>query len=191
MTNIEENELIRRIVSGEKNLYENLIKEYQNKIFSAMFSWVGNYDDALDLTQDVFMYAYKALPKFRGEASFYTWVMRIAINRKNSHFKKKLKRKSNVSIEDLEALTDYQFELHDDRQNVENDAVQEDLKTKTYEEMMNLPEKYREFIVLRDIEECTYEEIAEIKGISMANVKTRIHRARKMLLNRLYRRGLL
>lgn len=191
MTSIEEQEIIKRIVNGEKQLYSKLISKYQQRIFAAMFSWVRDYDDAMDLTQDVFIHAFRALPGFRGEAAFYTWLMKIAINRKNSFFKKKSVSKGAVSI-DAVMYSDKPFiQLEDERQDVERDAVKEDLKEKTYEEMLNMPEKYREFIVLRDIKEFTYEEIADMTGLKMAAVKTRIHRARKMLIKRLQKRGLL
>ncbi|MBN1501488.1 MAG: RNA polymerase sigma factor [Spirochaetes bacterium] len=191
MTNLTEAEIIKKVVDGHISLYGDLVELYQQRLFRYIYSQVRNYDDALEIAQDVFIAALEALGKFRGEAKFSTWLFSIASNQCKTHLKKK-KRTSTVPLNFIaEDGKEADFHLEDVREDIEHFVINDDLLEKAYDELIKMPPEYKEILILRDIEEMAYDDIVKILGISMSNVKVRIHRGREMLKKRLAARGLI
>ncbi len=132
-------------------------------------------EDAKDLTQDVFLKVYKALPKFRGDANIYTWIYRIAINTANT-FLKKRGRIQSTSIEDLEDHS-LQFNLNNE----------ENLKALLKSKIEELPEHYKDVLLLHYFEGFDYKEISDVLGINIGTVKSRLFRARELLSQKMRR----
>ncbi len=154
--------------------FDEIVELYKDRIFRMLYVKVGNMEDALDLTQDVFLKVYKALPKFRQESSIYTWIYRIALNTANS-FLKKNGRFNTSSFEEVGDSV---------RVNV---AHEEELKTILRGKIEELPEHYRDVIILHYFEGFDYSEIAEILGINIGTVKSRLFRARQILSEKMRR----
>jgi len=169
MTEKSDLEIIESVVKGKINDYALLVKRYRDKIFRYVCGYCGSEEDAMEISQDILVAAYSSLSKFRGEAKFSTWLFSIMINHCRNHVRKKGRIKK-VSISDL----------YDDSGADYKAAVAE---------LSNLPDDYREAVILCDVEEMSYEEISEALSISMSNVKIRIHRGREMLRKRLSERG--
>jgi RNA polymerase sigma-70 factor, ECF subfamily len=177
-----ESELIRRICSGEKELYYELIQPYERSIFLAALAITRNEADAEDVAQDAFLNAFRALPGFRGEARFSTWLERIAVN--EARMRMRRARIANVQpLEDEESedgpyipmvLSDWR-ELPSEI--LERKEVREILRRA----LLQLPEKYRQVIELRDIQHKNIAETAELLGLTAGAVKTRLLRARLQL----------
>ncbi len=151
---------------------EKFIDEYGQRLFNLIYWKTGNYEDAKDLTAEVIFKIYKALPKFRGDANLYTWAYRIAINHVNRFLLKRSLLKF-VSFEDMKR----EPECLDARQDTDDSGLSEAVR----QAVSKLPQKYRDVVVLFYFENCKYEEIAQILGISVGTVKSRLNRARSKL----------
>lgn len=179
MNKTDDTDLISRFNSGEVSAFEELVVKYQDMIYNLCRYMLRNVHDAEDAAQDVFFKAYRNLKDFKPEASFYTWLYRIGINTCLDY-----RRKSFSASSFLQALSggitspsdqslfdttpEKLHELNETRKSIEF-------------ALTKMPEKLRAVIVLREIEELSYEEIAEVLEISMGTVKSRISRAREML----------
>ncbi len=158
-----------------KKLFVELLNKYEERIFNLIYWKVGDYEEAKDLTQDVFLKAYKALDKFRGEATHYTWLYRIALNHTNRYLKKRSLLRF-LSLEKVDPGRVY----HDPDEEREIEWEKRKLEL-IKEKIPRLPEKYKDAIVLYYFDGRTYEEIAEILGISIGTVKSRLSRGRELL----------
>lgn len=171
--------LIMLFQNGNTSVYRYLVERYQEKIRNLIFSIFNESDIVDDLSQEVFIKAYEALPKFRFESSFYTWLYRIAVNRSRDEMRRrKVKRffrfqsVESTSNRSLDALVSTTF---DDEQIHE-----------VIEQQLNLiPEKYRLPIILKDVDGLSYDEIAEVLGCEVGTVKSRLSRGRNMLKSKL------
>ena len=181
--------VVDRVLGGEVNAYADIIEKYQNRVFRYVYSRCGNYDEAVDITQDIFVMTYESLASFRRESKFSTWLYSIMVNYCKNHQKKKM-RFTSISI-DRNGEDDFEIQIADERQNTEDDIITKDMLRILKEELLELPEDHRDILMLRDIEGLSYNEIAEVLGISLANVKVRIHRGRELLKNRLQAKGVL
>ncbi len=157
------------------NEFDEIVHLYKDRIFKVLYMKVGNMEDAMDLTQDVFFKVYKALPKFRGDSSIYTWIYRIAINTANTFLKKRGRFQSS-SIEDMEDNS-LQFNLNNE----------ENLKTLLKSKIEELPEHYKDVLLLHYFEGFDYKEIADVLGLNIGTVKSRLFRARELLSKKMRR----
>jgi RNA polymerase sigma-70 factor (ECF subfamily) len=181
-----EKELVERTLRGEREAYGELVDRYSSCVAGTLYYLVGDRDDAEDLAQEVFIRAYRGLDGFQGAASFRTWLYRIVHNVGASHFAYRRAKKRTAHVMSLEAA-----ELSDavpgggcePAQRVMNGELKAAIETAIQE----LPADMREFVVLRDVEERPYEEISEIAGAPLGTVKSRIHRARLLLREKLKR----
>jgi len=162
--------------------FEDIIAENESRIFNTIYSFVGNYEDALNLTQETFISAYCHIDRFRHESDIYTWLYRIAINLcKKDHNKKK--RQSLVftsSLDDPETLR----QASGDRSAIEILELGEE-QSVIRQEIAALPKKHRTVIILKYMQDLSYEEIADIIGCSIGTVKSRLSRAKEKLKQRL------
>jgi len=179
--------IIGKIIEGNASYFRHIVKKYEKDIFYYFFRMTKNYDDSNDLSQEVFLRAYKYLSTYNDKYTFSTWLFRIAHNCLIDHWKKR--NKGAISIEKLKDK--YHYELTNGEK-VSEKAEWNELKKQVKKAIFSLPSSFREVMILRVIEEKSYEEISDITGASMSSVKVRIHRARKAIKNILkeyYERG--
>lgn len=172
--------LTKRFQNSDLTAFEDLIRRYQDRIYNLCRYMLRDPQGAQDAAQDVFLKAYRGFKEFRPEASFYTWLYRIAVNT-CIDYRRKSRRdemKNEPLPEDLPSTDPFPAELHESRQKTE--AIQAALR--------KLPEKLSTAIVLREIDELSYEEIAEVLHASVGTVKSRISRARGELRQILQRK---
>src|SRR5690606_37493971 len=162
------------------------------RIFQLVYRYLGNYDEASDLTQETFIRAYRAWDNFRGDSQVYTWLYRIALNLCHNQ-QKKLQRRRRAEAYSLDVPQD-KSSNEEGPQNVEiadkgalpwRDLERRELNQQLFLALQRLPENYRTVILLRDIEGLTYEEIAEVTGSTLEAIKSRLFRARNLLRQRL------
>ena len=167
--------LIHLFQKGDKALYRHLVDRYQEKIRNLIYSIFNETDVVDDLAQEVFIKAYEALPKFRFESSFYTWLYRIAVNRSRDEMRRR-KAKRFFTFQNVESSFNLKIEnllttTFDD----------ENLKEVVQNALKKLPDKYRMPIILKDIDGLSYDEIADVISCEVGTVKSRLSRGRTML----------
>lgn len=175
-------ELVARATTGEYAAYEELIRRYQRKIYALVYNMTSNKEDAEDMVQDVFVKAYTALPQFKGDSSFYTWIYRIAVNR-TINFLKKRKRNPDVSLDDLDQAVERDpayVELRA-RESPVRDATLSELQAKLNAALLTLSDKHRTVVVMHDIQGVPHDEIARVLGCSEGTVRSRLFYARQQL----------
>ncbi len=173
---MEERKLVELAREGRADAYAELVRAYQSRIFSMAYSFTGNRESADDLSQEIFLKAYLALPRFRFGSTFGTWLYRVAVNHLKDFLRKRPKVKE-VSLEDVvepAAAGDALATMEQEREDARRRAL-------VRRELGRLPDKYRIVLTLRDIEGLPYEEIARVLGLSSGTLDSRLHRARKML----------
>jgi RNA polymerase sigma-70 factor, ECF subfamily len=174
----EDNSIITKHKNGDPAAFEDLVLAYQDKIYSLCRYMLGNAHDAEDAAQDTFLKAYQALPKFQPNASLYTWLYRIATNTCIDYKKKPIFESLFSDSEEGERL------VHDrvsDAPSPEMLYHSKEIDRVLQESLGKLSPKLRAIIILKEIEELSYEEIADTLEISMGTVKSRISRAREEL----------
>lgn len=176
----KDNEIIQRILNGEKNLFEALIRKNNQKLFRVIRSYIKDDDEVRDAMQEVYISAYMALPKFRMESSFSTWLIRIGINESY----KRLRKTNRIADFETDEMNERVIESAPSEINYvtpEKKVIQEETHTLLAKAIDELPEKYRVVYVLREVEGMDGRETAEQLDISESNVKVRLHRAKDML----------
>ncbi|MFN2455292.1 MAG: sigma-70 family RNA polymerase sigma factor [Pyrinomonadaceae bacterium] len=187
-------DLVARAVAGREDCFEELVRRYQRPIAAYVYRLTGNYDAALDLTQDVFIKVYNSLARYRSEYKFSTWIYKIAHNtavdylrRPDTRFQSGTARGSEVDESDIKpremrvacrALTPEQSSEKAERRATIEHVVRQ------------LPEVYRELIVLRHSHDLNYDEIAEVTGLPLGTVKNRIFRAREIMRRQFLQKGI-
>jgi RNA polymerase sigma-70 factor (ECF subfamily) len=189
MSDIEDIVVIERVLSGDTGAFSGIVEKYQGMTFRYAVSKFHDSDEALDITQEVLVAAYEALSSFRRESKFSTWFYSIMVNYCNN-YRRKSGRMKTVSLNPVSSGEEYELQIPDERENPEEAVIMSDSLRIVREELMRLPEEYREILMMRDIDGLSYNEITELLNINMSNVKVRIHRGRELLKNRLYARGL-
>lgn len=186
MTTAEmDQELVRRVQRGDKKAFDVLVRKYQHKLVKLITRYVHDPVEALDVAQEAFIKAYRALPNFRGESSFYTWLYRIGINTAKNHLVAQGRRppESDIDAQDAEQ---YDFESRLKDQDTPEGIVERDEVERTiFEAIDALPEDLRTAITLREIEGLSYEEIAQAMDCPVGTVRSRIFRARDAIDKRL------
>jgi len=179
-------ELVARVQRGDKKAFELLMLKYQRKILRLLSRFIRDPSEIEDVAQEAFIKAYRALPQFRGESAFYTWLYRIAINTAKNHLVASGRRPSSPSEYENE-----DGETFDETDNLSDINTPESmLATREIAETVNLaiealPEELRTAIVLREIEGMSYEDIAQSMGCPIGTVRSRIFRAREAIAARL------
>ncbi|MFQ6038983.1 MAG: RNA polymerase sigma factor [Candidatus Aminicenantales bacterium] len=178
---MEEKELVQRSREGDEEAYGALVREYKKKVFHLAYSMTRNRETADDLAQEVFVKAYFALGKFKGQSGFGTWLYRIAMN----HIKDYLRRSRKLPSVSLEDFPREPLNAEDESRKRERIQEEEERRKLLHRTLESLPAKYRIILTLRDIQGHSYEEIAAILRISQGTVDSRLHRARKLLRKRI------
>lgn len=179
----EDAELVRQTLAGTTSAYDCLMRKYQRQVYSLVYRMLGNADDACDLTQDTFLRAYSALGSFRQDASFLTWLYKIASNLCIDLMRSRQK-KSTLSL-DVERSEGREPVADDRMQAPEAAACLADMQNVVQREVMNLPDRYRVVVVMRHLQGLGVDEIADKLEMPSGTVKTHLFRAREMLRERL------
>ncbi|MDZ8118285.1 RNA polymerase sigma factor [Pontiella agarivorans] len=175
-------ELVLKAQHGDVHAFDQLVERYHAKIYGLTYNMTSNREDAEDLTQEVFVKAYEALPRFKGKSSFYTWVYRIAVN-KTINYRKKRNRKRALSLDSFEQeikLDDAYHEMTAKGSPLRNISLSE-LQKKLNEALQNLSEKHRTVVVMHDMQGIPHEEIAKVVGASVGTVRSRLFYARRQM----------
>lgn len=177
----QDNALIERVLSGDDNAFGEIVGRYQKRIFSLCFRMCNNEQDTLDLSQEVFLRVYHNLKSFKGTSSFSTWIYRIASNISIDHLRK-VKKMKVISLTPVSADDDApSFDLPDDTYSPEESYRKKELTEAIAAALIRLSPDHRRIIVLRDINQLSYEEIGDILELEPGTVKSRIFRARDQL----------
>lgn len=173
---LTDNEIIARVLAGEKRLYELLMRRYNPSLFRIGMSFLNNDMDVEDVMQQTYINAYQHLDKFRQEAAFATWLKRIMINECHQH----LKRGQRTASEDISTVEQRQDSPKNKETPVDT-VINKELGKVLEKALLSIPEKYRAVFVLREIEQLNVAETAKVLDISRVNVKVRQIRAKMML----------
>ena len=171
-------QLVRRVQKGEKGAFDLLVLKYQHKIVNLVMRYVRDPDLALDITQEAFLKAYRALPRFRGDSAFYTWLYRIAVNTAKNHLAAARRRPMDI---ELDLQDPEQYDLHaklKETDTPEGVSMSQELHATVEKAIEALPEDLRTAIVLRELDGMSYEEIAQTMDCPVGTVRSRIFRAR-------------
>ncbi len=176
---VTDKQLIERVKNGEKAAYDLLVLKYQQRIINLVSRFVRNQSDALDVTQEAFIKAYRALPNFRGDAAFYTWLYRIAVNTAKNHLAVQSRRPSgnNYDVSEIEQIEG--ADALKEQATPENLLLKDELQATVLKAIEALPEDLKTAIMLREVDGLSYEEIASVMECPIGTVRSRIFRARE------------
>ncbi len=181
---VSDNLLIQETLAGHDHAFERLVVRYQDRLVHSLEQVTGSRDDALEIAQQAFVLAWRKLASFRAESQFYSWLYRIARNVAASH-----NRRRRIQTTSLESYSDASgFEPVADRDHdPERPLDQQEKIALVQSALQQIPEQFREALVLKEIDGFSYEQISEIMEIPMGTVRSRIFRARQELTERLRR----
>jgi RNA polymerase sigma-70 factor (ECF subfamily) len=177
-----DDELVLKAQQGDVHAFDVLVERYHGKIYGLTYNMTSNREDAEDLTQEVFVKAFEALPRFRGKSSFYTWLYRIAVN-KTINYRKKRNRKRALSLDQFDQEIKLDGAYHDlttKGSPLRNMSLTE-LQIKLNEALQNLSEKHRTVVVMHDMQGIPHDEIAKVVGASVGTVRSRLFYARRQM----------
>lgn len=176
---VSDKQLVERVKRGDQRAYDMLVLKYQHRIFGLISRYVKDSDEIQDVAQEAFIKAYRALPKFRGESAFYTWLYRIAINTAKNYLVSRSRRPPSIDVDVGDA------EFYDgadglrDTDNPENVLFGNELKAVVDTAIQALPEDLRTALTLREFDGLSYEDIADVMDCPVGTVRSRIFRARE------------
>ncbi len=178
---LDEKAIVLKAAKGDHAAFEQIVNLYEKKIYNMALRYCNNSDDAMDISQEVFLRIYRFLPKFNGESQFSTWVYRITMNVCHDIAGKK----SAVTEISFDAKNDdeeeYTVDVPDERFSPEKELEKKELRDIIKQGIAELDEAYRDAVIMRDINGLAYEDIAEILQIGVGTVKSRIARGREKL----------
>lgn len=175
--------------SGDEAAFEALVRACEKKVYLLALRYTNNPADAMDISQDTFVKAFRNLKKFKGDSSPETWVYRIAVNTALDHVRRSARRSETGLYRQDEDGQEQLLDIPDERYSPEKAAEQTDMRELLQKAIAMLPEEQRQVIVLRDIDDFSYQQIAEILDVSEGTVKSRLFRARAKLLELLQNSG--
>ena len=177
--------LVEKVKKGDKKAFDLLVLKYQQKVANIISRYIHDHSEVFDVSQETFIKAYRALPKFRGDSAFYTWLYRIATNTAKNHLAAKGRR---PPMDDVEAMTAEQMDTSlrlKEQATPENLAMEAEVAQTIRQAVDDLPEDLRVAITLREMDGLSYEEIAEAMDCPIGTVRSRIFRARDAIDKRL------
>jgi len=187
----QESAIVAELKAGSEDAYAWLIGEFHQPIYSLVYRIVTDPSDAADTTQEVFLKVFRGMKHFHGESSLKTWIYRIAVheasNRRRWWFRHKAKETSIEPALDENAMgaSGMRDTLVDEGESPFDSAMHEEVRARVEQELRQISEPYRTSVILRDLEDMSYEEIAEITQVSLGTVKSRLTRGREALRRRL------
>lgn len=181
-------ELVATAARGVEGSFEELVKRYQRPISAYVYRMVGDYDAALDLTQEIFIKIYASLARYRPEFKFSTWIYKIAHNAAIDYLRRTSGRER--SLNGGTEADHYELSLEAEGLSPEQQSEREERRGEIEMVVRSLPTAYRELIVLRHSQDLTYEEIVEVTALPLGTVKNRLFRAREMMRQQFINRGI-
>ncbi|MBP7791841.1 MAG: sigma-70 family RNA polymerase sigma factor [Candidatus Goldbacteria bacterium] len=193
---MDEKELIQRILKGEKECFKEIIIRYKSVVYNHSRNFLRNTQEAEDVTQEIFINVFNNLKKFRGDSKLSTWIYRITVNTCKNRLKQMKRLKANIIEEVTNEENDESRKLLEDvRENEEktpdNVFMQKNIRDVIYKNIQKLPEEQKTVIILKDIDNLSYEEIAKTMKISVSAVKSKLFRARENLREKIEREGII
>lgn len=173
--------LVERVQQGDKKAFDVLVLKYQQRVANLISRYIRDHAEVLDVTQEAFIKAYRALPKFRGDSAFYTWLYRVAINTAKNHLATQSRRPPQA---DIEAETAEQMDMGGrlkEYDTPEGVVLQEEIARTIKTAMEALPQELRTAITLRELDGMSYDEIAQAMDCPIGTVRSRIFRAREAI----------
>jgi RNA polymerase sigma-70 factor (ECF subfamily) len=185
---LPDGELVQTAIAGGESSFEELVRRYQRPIAAYVYRMVGDYDAALDLTQEVFIKVYNSLTRYRSEFKFSTWIYKIAHNAAIDYLRRHAVR-DQAFVTGLDGER-REVSIESRRLTPEQESEREERRTEIETIVGLLPAAYRELIVLRHSHDLSYDEIAEVTGLPLGTVKNRLFRAREAMRDLLVQRGI-
>jgi RNA polymerase sigma-70 factor (ECF subfamily) len=173
--------LVERVQKGDKRAFDLLISKYQHRIVSLVARYVSDPSEAMDVAQEAFIKAYRAIDRFRGDSAFYTWLYRIAINTAKNWL---VAKKRRPPASDIDAADAEQYDIESrlkEQGTPENEMLREEIQRTVYDTIAELPDDLRTAIMLREMEGMSYEDIAVTMDCPIGTVRSRIFRAREAI----------
>ena len=185
---VNDRDLVASAVIGAEGSFEELVRRYQRPISAYVYRMVGNYESALDLTQEIFIKVYSSLARYRSEFKFSTWIYKIAHNAAVDHLRRTTTREQSLVL----GTEGDQFDLpvESKRLSPEQESEQRERRVEIETVVRALPANYRELIILRHSQDLSYEEIVEVTGLPLGTVKNRLFRAREMMRQQFVEKGI-
>ncbi|MGI2257798.1 RNA polymerase sigma factor RpoE [Shewanella sp. GXUN23E] len=174
-------QLVERVQRGDKNAFNLLVHKYQGKVINLIARYIRNQADVADVAQEAFIKAYRALPNFRGESAFYTWLYRIAVNTAKNHLAAQGRR---TPANDVDAEEAEYYDGADALKEVDSPErllLSDEIRAVVFETLETLPEELRMAITLRELDGMSYEDIAKVMDSPVGTVRSRIFRAREAI----------
>ena len=174
-------DLVRRVQAGDSAAFDLLVRKYQHRIVALIGRYVADWSECQDVAQDTFLRAYRALGNFRGDAQFYTWLHRIAVNTAKNHLVAHNRRPPTDDI-DVDDATQFESGMRlRDNDTPERELMRQQLEQTVMRAVEGLPEELRQAITLREVDGLSYEEIAQRMDCPIGTVRSRIFRAREAI----------
>ncbi len=179
----EDLDVVRRVQAGDVGAFDRLIVKYRGRIYGVVYNLTSNREDAADLTQDTFIKAFQSINRFQGQASFFTWIYRIAINSTLTHVRKNRSRSffSLESINSEEPVSQEIIAALTDKTGADRDTHVRELQEKLNEAMQKLSINHRTVVTLFEIDGLSHQDIAEVMNCSVGTVRSRLHYAKQLL----------
>ena len=180
-TESTDSQLVLRVQRGDKRAFDLLVLKYQFRLQAIVARYIRDDHEVADVTQEAFIKAYRALPNFRGDSQFYTWLYRIAINTAKNYLVSKSRRPANSDIDIVDAEQFANNERLIDESSPENALFKDELEKVINDTLSSLPEDLRTALTLREFEGLSYEDIAAVMDCPVGTVRSRIFRAREFI----------
>ena len=184
---INDRDLVASAISGIEGSFEELVRRYQRPISAYVYRMVGNYESALDLTQEIFIKVYSSLSRYRSEFKFSTWIYKIAHNAAVDHLRRHAVREQALVSGDSEQR---EIPIDSGRLTPEQESEKKERRAEIEAVVQKLPTPYRELILLRHSHDLSYDEIVEVTGLPLGTVKNRLFRAREVMRQQFLQRGI-
>ncbi len=175
--------LVKATLAGNRQAFGELVERYQVRLFNTLVRVLGSRDDASEVLQDAFVQAYTKLETFRGSSQFYTWMYRVALNLACSHRRRNKRRRDEQSVDQIRELSG--TEPMDHGLQPEQTAVRLEQAELVQAALLEISDEHRQILVLREMEDCSYETIAQILDLPVGTVRSRLFRARLQLKEKL------
>lgn len=178
---LTDQQIVEKVQRGDKNAYSLLVTKYQHKVAHLVSRYVKNSGDVADVTQEAFIKAYRALPNFRGDSAFYTWLYRIAVNSAKNYLVSQSRKPPANDVDADEADFYDGSDALKEQNSPERSLMSDELERVLFETVEKLPEDLRMAITLREMEGLSYEDIAKVMDCPVGTVRSRIFRAREAI----------